>query len=180
MSEPRPKDSIKHNEGSPCLSPSVPADGALEAIAAQPSRLALDAVVDRDAAVPQGEVITKDAEELEFDDNPLPVCNSFALSTTGGEAGIAKADRANAPVSGSSEACSDCGQSIGTPQQNTPEKHEAQQPQISPARRSAVLDAPPPLSTSSVLPQPIALNPDFESSILDETESNYRCVTGML
>ncbi len=177
MSEPRVKESIKPGVCSPGLSPSAPDDCALEAIAAQPMRLALDAIVDGNAT---GDRIIKDAEELEFDDNPLPVCNSLALSSTGGEAGIAKADRANAPVSGSAEACSDFGQSIGTPQQNTPEKHEAQQPQISPARRSALLDAPPPLSTSSVLPQPIALNPDFESSILDETESNYRFVTGMM
>ena len=176
MSEPRVKESVKPGEGSPCLSPSVTDDGALEAIAAQPMRLALDAIVDGDAA---GDRIIKDAEELEFDDNPLPVSNSLALSTNGGEAGIAKADRVNAPVLGSAEASADCSQSIGTPQPNTPEKHEAQQPQISPARRSALLDAPPP-STSSVLPQPIALNPDFESSILDETESNYRFVTGML
>jgi hypothetical protein len=179
MTEPRPKDSIKHSDGSPCLSPSVPDDGALEAIAAQAGRFALDAVVDRDAAVPQGDVVTKDAEELEFDDNPLPVSNSLAVST-GGELGIARSDRVNAPLSGSAEESTDCGQSVGTPQQNTPEKYESQQPQSSPAKRSALLDSPLPLSTSSVLPQPIALNPDFESSILDETESNYRFATHML
>jgi hypothetical protein len=169
LAPPQSNDSFKGNGGSPCLSPSAPSDSNLKAVGAEPGRFVFDNVFsgaqdvvlhgDRDSFI-------QDGEELEFDDNPLPVSNSIAPSSfLLADIEVAMAD--------SLTASTECSHSNGT-QQNTPEKNESQPLQIYPAKRSLLLDAPLTLPASSVLPQPIALNPDFESSILEETESNYR------
>ena len=125
--------------------------------------------------------------EPEFDDNPLPgtvTGQPSSAAVIGADADVTieiineDTERRNVSVPARA---ADVQQRLRADQAShpsvsasSPPHHDMQQPEQSPARRAIQQEERAPLASS---PPPLPPTSDFESSMLEETDSNYKYVT---